>query len=387
MNWIKQNPFLSALISITIVLCGLLTFVAIKGGSKYEKAKKDYKSAYADVRDYEKLKVYPNKDNSQAKSKALDEYDKAINELSDLYGKYQMDPSKKITTQQFTGNVKSASEEVAKAFNATGGKLPENFFMGFEAYKGQLAKTGSTAVLDYQLNAIKHILLGMAEAKPSELIRIYREKIPEESDIAYAPEKGDVARKFGYEIVFKGSEPAVREFITKLGHKQNYYCVIRSIRINNERETPPRVSDAKFETPKPPDTGNPFGAFFQDPAPAPGTTPVPGTTPATGTSPATGPTPATGTTPATGPAPATGATRAPGTAPVGAPQPEGAGDIFAPPADPGAAAPAPAPVPFGAHSSTDTSRILYQVLGDEELEVFIRFDVLLFLPKTEPAKP
>jgi hypothetical protein len=27
------------------------------------------------------------------------------------------------------------------------------------------------------------------------------------------------------------------------------------------------------------------------------------------------------------------------------------------------------------------------VLGDEELEVFIRFDLLLFLPKPEPTKP
>jgi hypothetical protein len=369
MNWIKQNPFLSALIGITIVLCGILVFVAIKGGSKYEKAKKDYNSAYADVRNFEKLKLYPNKDNSQAKNKALEEYDKAIKDLSDLYKNYQLDPSKKITTQQFTGNVKLASEEVAKAFNATGGKLPENFFMGFESYKGQLAKTGSTSLLDYQLNAIKHILLGMAEAKPSELVRIYREKISEENDIAHIPGKNDVARKFGYEIVFKGSEPAVRDFITKLGNKHNYYCVIRSIRINNQREAPPRISDAKFETPKPPDAATPFGAFFEDPAPAPGTP--------SGTAPAPGVAPAPGTAPTPDIAPA----------PVVDPQPEGADDASAPPVNPGAPTPAPAPLPAGAQANTDTSRILYQVLGDEELEVFIRFDLLLFLPKPEPAKP
>jgi hypothetical protein len=385
MNWIKQNPFLSALIVITIVLCGLLVFVAIKGGSKYEKAKKDYNSAYADVRNFEKFKLYPNKDNSQAKNKALEEYDKAIKDLSDLYKNYQLDPSKKITTQQFTGNVKLASEEVAKAFNATGGKLPENFFMGFESYKGQLAKTGSTSLLDYQLNAIKHILLGMAEAKPSELVRIYREKNSEENDVAHIPEKNDVARKFGYEIVFKGSEPAVRDFITKLGSKHNYYCVIRSIRINNHRDTPPRISDAKFETPKPPEAASPFGAFFEDPVPAPGT--PSGTAPATGVAPAPSITPTPGVAPAPGVAPTPGVAPAPGAAAVLAPQPEGADDASAPPVNPGAAAPAPAPLPFGAPANTDTSRILYQVLGDEELEVFIRFDLLLFLPKPEPTKP
>ncbi|MFN5869763.1 MAG: hypothetical protein ACK46A_10625, partial [Akkermansiaceae bacterium] len=74
-------------------------------------------------------------------------------------------------------------------------------------------------------------------------------------------------------------------------------------------------------------------------------------------------------------------------APVVDPQPEGADDASAPPVNPGAPTPAPAPLPAGAQANTDTSRILYQVLGDEELEVFIRFDLLLFLPKPEPAKP
>ncbi len=361
MNWIKQNPFLSTLIGSTLVLCGLLSFIAIKGGSKYKQAKDDFDSAFSDVTKSEKLDLYPTADNSQAKKKALDDYNQSIDDLSELYAKYQIDQSKPITTQQFTANVKKANTEVVKAFAAVDSKLPEDFFMGFEgyAYKGDLAKTNSTALLDYQLNTIKQVLLGMAEARPSSLIRIYREKISEENDVTYTPEKGDIARSFGYEIVFKGSEASVRDFINKLGEKKSYYCVIRSIRINNERDSPPKISDAKFEmAPDAAAAASPFGAFFQDaPAPAPA--------PATATAPAPG--------------------SVPGPAPVVAPQPEGAPEAVAPPAPVEPAPPAPAAPP--ATGSADSSRILYQVLGHEELEVFIRFDVMLFLSKEAPAKP
>ncbi len=354
MNWIKQNPFLTTLIGSTLVLCGLLAFIAIKGGSKYEQAKDDFDRAFGEVTKFEKLDIYPTADNSQAKKKALDDYNQAIDELSGLYAKYQIDKSKPITTQQFTENVKKANAEVISAFSAAESKLPEDFFMGFEAYKGQLAKTNSTALLDYQLNTIKQVLLGMAEARPSGLIRIYREKISEENDVKYTPEEGDIARSFGYEIVFKGSEASVRDFINKLGEKKSYYCVIRSIRINNERDSPPKISDAKFE--KPQDAAapaNPFGAFFDEaptPAPAPAPAPAP-------------------------------------TSDV-APQPEGAAGIVEPAAPKADVEPAlPAPIAAPAISSVDTSKILYRVLGDEELEVFIRFDVILFLSKEAPTNP
>jgi hypothetical protein len=359
MNWIKQNPFLSILLGSTLVLCGLLAFIATKGGSKYKEAKKDFDSDYREVAKFEKLDLYPTSDNSQAKKKALDDYSQSLDELSELYAKYQIDTSKKITIEQFAENFKKAKEEVVKVFSAAESKLPADFFMGFEVYNGKLAKTGSTALLDYELNAIKHVLLGMAAARPSELIHIYRETIPEENDVKYVPAENEVARSLSCEIVFKGSEASVRDFINKLGEKDSYYCVIRSIRINNERDTPPRISDAKFE--KPPEAANaanPFGAFFQE-APAPA--------------------------PAPGPAPVV-APQPEGGAPVVAPQPEGgAPEVVAPPAPVEAAPIAPVAPPAG--KSVDTSSILYQVLGDEELEVFIRFDILLFLPKEAPAKP
>jgi hypothetical protein len=347
MNWIKQNLFLSILFGSTIALCAIMTLIAMKGGSKYLEAKTSFDETFDEVRKFEKLPLYPTPSNRDAKKKALDDYQEVIDELSGFYSKYQLDPTVQLTTQQFTDEVIAANEEVIKAFKAgddTGTKLPDDFFMGFEAYRSQYAKPSSIALLDYQLKAIKHLLLGIAEARPAELVRVYRETIPEESDKPYEAVENEVARKFSYEIVFKGSEASVRDVFTKLGDKDSYQYVIRSIRINNERDSPPRISDAKFEKPveAAPKNDNPFGAGFFEEAEAP--KPVEGE--------------------------------------VG----EGAEPVVDKAADEGAGAAPFAPIPVPSVSAVDTTRILAQVLGDEELEVFVRFDIILFLPKKEGAK-
>ncbi|MEI6178372.1 MAG: hypothetical protein WCS43_15880, partial [Verrucomicrobiota bacterium] len=103
------------------------------------------------------------------------------------------------------------------------------------------------------------------------------------------------------------------------------FAVIRTIRISNTKKDPPRTGDAKFETTasgRPAESNN---IFFETPS---------------------------------------------------APQP---------PAVPGGAAtsgaaPAPAPAPAPPPKTADTGRILAQVLGNEELHVFIRLDFLSFLP-------
>lgn len=356
MNWIKEKPFLSALLGITLGVTAVLAFVGIKAGSKFEDAKARYEEAFAGVQKSEALPLYPKKENVTAKKKALEDHRKSIDEMRQDYKSFMIDPeAAPITTQQFTENLIKAVKEVEDAFAASGSKLPENFFMGFDAYRGELAKTGATTLLDYQLKAVKNLLLGLAQARPSAMIRIYREKIAEENAQTYVPEKNEVARRFGYEIAVRGSEESIRNFITKLGEKNSFFYVIRSIRINNERDVPPKVSDAKFEKPVPAatDPAAVFGpAFFEQGQPE--AAPAGEAAPVSPTSPGTEPTlPAEATPKET---------------------------------DGGQAAEAVESQPAAVFSA-DTSKILSQVLGDEELLVFVRFDILLFSPAKALSKP
>ncbi len=337
MNWIKNNTFVSALAAGVIIICGILLFLGTKSGGRLEEAKESFDQAYQAVSKSERSSLYPKPTTRDAKKKALEDYRESIEELRSLYDGYRVEMDS-ITTQEFTERLKSANSEVSDALTAAGSDLPDGFFMGFDRYRNQLAQSEATGLLDYQLKGLKHALMDLAEARPSSLISVYRESIPEENGAVYTPGPDEVARKFGFEVVFKGSEASARKFVSALGDIEPFYYVVRSIKIQNERTTPPRVSDAEFPTaPAAPavQPDNPFGVGFFD-----------------------------------------------GFEAGGDEEEQPAVDEGEGQEEPAVEVERPA-----AAVDADSSRILAQVLGAEEVFVFVRFDLTLFSPVKELPKP
>jgi len=342
MDWIKSNPFVAALSGGTLIACILLFFLASKAASRLDSAKEGFDTAFMQVSKYERTELYPKVTNRDAKKKALADYSDSIDQLRSLFDDYRVAEVKPIATQAFTVRLKAANKEVTKAFKEGGTEIPDDFFMGFESYRNKMAESESTGLLDYQLSAVRHALLKLAEARPSEVISVYREPIPEESGTAYEVSENEVARKFGYEVVFKGPETSAREFISALGNVDPYYFIVRAIRIRNEKNDPPRVSDAKFKSlavevkeSGSADAGFNFFENFQADAVVPEEVAE------------------------------------------GQVVPEGIAEQGAEPVQEQAEEAQPA----------DSSKILAQVLGGEELLVFVRFDLTLFSPSENLPKP
>lgn len=338
MNWIKSNPFVSGLAGTTILLCGILFFLASKWGTQYDEAKAGFDDAYMGVSTAESNPLYPTADLRDGKSKALTEHRESLGDLTKLFDAYRPETTENISPQAFTDRLLAANGQVTTAFGKT--VLPQNFFLGFESYRNQLAKTEATGTLLHQMDGIKAALMGLAEARPSALLKVLRVAVPEETGGNFQPAPDAVARFFSCEVTFKGSEQSVRDFLNSLGATDSHYYIIRTLRIQNEREVPPKVSDAKFEASVAEEAAvapaNPFGAaLFEQPD----------------------------------------AAEAPAEQEPAAP----AADAAPGAAEPGVSAP---PV-----AEQDTSRILAQVLGDEELIVFVRFDIAMFLPSKELPKP
>ena len=319
MSWIKDNPFVVALGGITVVATGALVFFGSHSSGKYQESLDEYTANAAKVVEAEKLSIYPNPANSRGKNKALTDYRSDLTKLQGSFAPYRPEALKKISTQDFTGNLKAADAKVREAFTASKTTLPNEFFLGFEPYKSGLAKEGATGILDYQLGAATDLFLALAKAAPTELKNVHRDALIEESGGTFDP-KDDVYRPLSMEVTFVGTERSLREFVTALEASDSYYYSIRAVRINNSNPKGPGPADAKFEAAKPAGgAADPFGG---------GGFVIPGET-----------------------APAAGAAK-PATAAAG-----------------------------------DTGRILQQVLGSEEVSVFIRLDVLQFLPVKELPKP
>lgn len=323
MSWIKENPFVAVLGGITVVGAGALLFVGSHFSGKYQEAKDLYDTDAADVQKAEKLSLYPNAANRDGKKKALDEYRGSLGKLQESFGSYRPAEIKNVSPQDFTNALKESDAKVREAFKASNTTFPENFFLGFENYRSSLAREGATGILGYQLGAVTELFLALGKAAPSELKNVHRPELEEERGGVFDG-KDVVSRALPIEVTFRGSEKSVREFLSSLATSEGHYYVVHSIRIANDKLVAPGPADAKFpEAPKAGGAGNPFEGAFV----------LPGA------------------------------------------------DAAAPAGDAAAAGATAAP------AAADTSLILQRVLGSEDVTVFVRVDILQFLPVKELPKP
>ncbi len=322
MSWIKDNKFLVALLGGTFLGAVLLYMAGSNAASRHDKAREDFDTAASEATTFEKLALYPRQENLDGKSKALDEYRKSVGDLQASFAPFRPEKIENISPQDFTNRLKAANDEVTKAFQESSCAVPDGFFCGFENYKATLANGNATGMLEYQLGGIRNLMLALAKSGASKLNNVHRPLLPEEGGNPWQPQPDQVARPLPLEITFTGPEKSVREFLSAISSPVRQYVVVRSLRIANAKKDPPRAADAKFDNPAA--------------------------------------TPSSSGNPFSAAFPEGAFTEAPT---------EGAGD---------AAAPKPAP-------AADSSRILAQVLGNEELIVFLRLDLLQFLPaKTLP---
>ena len=316
MSWIKENQFVAALGGITLVGAAAIAFVGMKGSSRYAKASEEYTAASDQATKFERLPLYPEASNRDGKKKALSEYREAVIGLQSAFDKFRPEqPFENISPQELTARVISSNNEVKAAFESTGAKVPEAFFLGFEDYTGNLPRESATGILNYELEAAKEVMIALGESGPDSLINFFRPRLPEEDGGTWEAGKSDVSRALPFEVTFKGSEASLRNFLSAISKSEKFYTAIRTLRVTNEKPVAPKASDAKFAA-----------------------------------------------------APAGGAAASGGSDSFGALFGDGGTTVDETPAEP---------------AGPSSERILAQVLGDEDLIVFIRFDVLQFLPLKE----
>ncbi len=330
MTWITEHKFLCGLSATTLVLAAGLVWYGNQGGMRYDAAKSAFDQAYQDASSYEKFKPYPNQENLDAKTKSLEAFRADTEALQDALTPYRPEEMVNISTQAFTDLLKAANEETRQAFSAAGTQMPDEYFCGFSPYKTRVVAGNATPILAYQLGTVKRIMLDLAKAKPTRIINVHRPQLDEEIGKTYEPQADQVARGLPLEVVFQCREESLRQFLSSLVNSKEHFTVVRSLRIKNQKQEPPNSKDAEFDGKR--GGGGPvvapvapvadFNALFSGVETA-------------------------------SPAPTDGA------------------------AAPAAPAPAPAPAPA---TEIDSSRILSQVLGNEEVVVFIRLDTLLYLP-------
>src|SRR5690606_13773811 len=133
----------------------------------------------------------------------------------------------------------------AEALANAGTEVPPQFFLGFESYTNSPVRKEATGILGYQMDAVAELFNGLAAAKPTRLINVFRPALDEESGKSFDA-TGKSYRALPIEIAFNGTEASLREFLSSLDDSKKFYYVVRSIRVSNEKQKAPTASDAEF---------------------------------------------------------------------------------------------------------------------------------------------
>lgn len=256
----QDQKFPIILGTVTALATGGLLYWGMKSGSAYEAAKADYEDAVGQIGRLNRESVPPTDDNRRGIEKSVADYRAEVEKLQKAFDKYRAVKPEGMDPTAFQEKVLAVTKEARAKFEQVQTEVPEAFYLGFTEYTQKLPEAGQTGLLAYQLSAYEELFAKLAAAAPVKLINVYREPLPEESGKQVDLE-GAAYRAHSIEVTFAGREDTLREFLASLDNSESHYFVVRSIRVVNERNSAPNAKDARFEQPKAStDPGsNPFG--------------------------------------------------------------------------------------------------------------------------------
>lgn len=333
MNWAKENKFEAGLLGLAIAAAVGTYFFAGSKAEKYEEAKQLFDAGAGQLQNLERRQPYPSAEKLEDRRKEVVEYRGKVEGLQKALLTYRPEEFKKIRPGEFTTKMNKVGGELRALYQEKGIVFPTKWQTGFEVYIASPPKDEATDFLNYQLDGMSWLFKELAASGPSELLNVYRPALPVEQGKPMLS-KGSNAPFYllPLELTFRGRESSLRQILSRLAASKDFFFVVRGVRVQNTKvDKAPRSSDVKFENaPVGLPGGDPFEGFGDFGLPEEDA----------------------------------------------APADEGAGDavVVPDPVDPEPAPPAPEPEP----AKGDQERILGQVLGAEEINVFLQLDLVLF---------
>ena len=331
MNWVKENKIEAGLLALAIAAGIGAYFLAGSKSEQYDDAKESFDMAAGQLRNLESRKPYPSAGKLEDRKKEVVEYRGKVEGLQKALLTYRPEEFKKIRPAEFTTKMNEVGQSLHALYDSRNIVYPAKWQMGFEVYTASPPKDEATDYLNYQLEGLQWLFAELAAAGPAELLNVYLAPLPVEQGKPMMPKGASKPyHELPVEITFRGRERALRGILSSLASSKNHFFVVRSLRVQNSKmDKAPRSSDVKFEdAPVGLPADDPFkdleGFVFPDDAVEPADPAQPG---------------------------------------EGVVEPE--------PVEP---EPAPAPPAEAAAGE----RVLGQVLGAEELHVFLQLDLILF---------
>ncbi len=260
MSWIQENKFTAALAGATVVGSIALISLASGKGDDFDVAEAKLKKALRNEAEIRSVKPYPNAENLQEQKSIVDDYAKHAEDLCNQFAVYRpsVEEVADFEPDKFSGIVSGYRNRLNEKFEASKTIVPDGCVYGFEAYASKFPRPEETGKLNYQIQATEWLLSSLADLNPEELLNVRRssfdfENAPPQEAKSFrrgrrfkVEEKKPVYYAMPIELAFRADEKELNAFLSEIANAKKYPFVVRAMRVQNERLTPPTASDAKF---------------------------------------------------------------------------------------------------------------------------------------------
>jgi hypothetical protein len=279
MNW--RNPFLITYLSVTVAGAAVLGYYLSSSYNYAVDIDTQYNDAVSKLQNLQNRSPFPKKENNDQYVEYTKQYRAEYDQLLARVAAMQK-PLEDITPQAFQDLLRSNVSQVQEAAKENNVTLPEDFYLGFDQYRGALPSDNAAGPLARELAGIRAIVDQLIVLRVHEIGGIKRNTLPEEDGPARQaagnrtpPRTGPgntrlpagaqpssaqkVVNANSFVIVFNADQANTRSALNYIANADQFF-IIRDLNIENSaQEGPAKEGDAAAAAP-PADPSQPAAA-------------------------------------------------------------------------------------------------------------------------------
>jgi hypothetical protein len=262
MDWFRQNPLLGGLLAATAVLALAGGYFVQTASSFYTEQSEAYTTHTGTLNRLQAAKPFPSEANRAAAQAELDSAEKTLQELS-AYVESQSDPVRPLNPQEFQDELSKKVAATVEAAGKSGVALPEDFYLGFDAYRTTPPAPAAAALLGQQLLAVEQVVTQLIKARVNAIGSISRRPLAVEAPAGEAAKNKKDAPAEGkgsklahlalapFDVAFEGDQSASRAAMGAIVTARPLIFIRLASVANSQPIAPSKEAPAEAAAPAP----------------------------------------------------------------------------------------------------------------------------------------
>lgn len=249
MNWFKDHPFVGALVASTTILTLVGLYFAYTQHTAFIEQTDAFASNNSSLASLQSAKPFPNEANSKAAEEEAKSAAKILGDLAAGVARQSTPLDPTLTPRDFQDKLSAAAATAEKAASSAGVSLPEDFYLGFSAYKAQPPAEAAAPVLGQQLETIANVTGLLLKSGIRQLVGIERAPLraegPETAGEQDTPTKAQLAavELAPFDVEFVAEQSAFRGALSAIITAQPL-VLVRLVSVTNSSPAPPAKESA-----------------------------------------------------------------------------------------------------------------------------------------------